>query len=365
MNHRRAILNVFAREPNPKPVVCLRLNQWFADARANGRLPADVAGMTVQEIALHLGFAVAARFRDYMQVAFPSARVETQHDMGDVRKTIAIGGRTLTTVSRHTPEMAAAGMMPHLIEPLLKSDDDYRVLIGAWESAHIAAREREFVDFDRETGETGLPMIIIGPSPVHKVALEYVGYERFYLDHADRPALLDALIDSINAVYRAQLWPMLERSAGRLILHGTHFSQSMTPPPVFEKYFAPYFADFNRRMHAAGKWVAAHCDADLGRLIPRVAELGFDCADCLATAPLVKETLGDCLAAWSSRVVAWGALPSVIFDTSCPAADYESYVDRAIEVAANRTDVILGSGDIVMPGTPWDRLVYLSQRLNG
>ena len=363
MSGRSDIVDLFERRPRRKPVVCLRLSSWLQDAKQRGGAPEAWLGMTEEELQLSLGFAVAARFRGYVNIEFPGARRTVTEEGGAITTTLELPGRTLTSVSRITPEMASAGLRPHLTETMLKSDDDYRALIAAFESAEVACGEEAFRAFDEATGESGLPMLILGCCPAHLIAITYLGYERFFLDQIDRPELLDALIDAVTVVYRERVWPRVEASSARLLLHGAHFSQSMTPPPIFERWFAPYFEPFNARMREAGKWVCFHSDADLGRLIPRAAELGFDCADCLATTPLVSETLQDYVNAWDGKVVAWGGLPSVIFDASFPRDEFDQYVRETLGFASGRGDVIIGVGDMIMPGAEWERLAFLSEAL--
>jgi len=317
--------------------------------------------MSLREITRLLGFPAAARFRGYFSFQFEAARWTRKDGDGCVTTICEVGNHTMTSVERLTPDMVAAGMSPHVTEYLCKTAADYKALITAWRSCRVAARVDAFKEFDKNIGDDGLPMLILPLCPAHTVALNYAGYERFYLDQTDIHDLLDELIQAIDGVYRDQMWPLAAESGARLLLHGAHFSAAMTPPPIFEKYFIPYFTDFNAAMHAAGKWVCFHSDAALDILIPSIPKMGFDCADCLATAPLVNETLADYVEAWGGKVIAWGGLPSVIFPPTFPEKDYKEYVESALHFASGRNDVILGSGDIVMPGTPWERLRFLSE----
>ena len=146
-----------------------------------------------------------------------------------------------------------------------------------------------------------------------------------------------------------------------MLLHGNHFSGTITPPPFFERYFAPYFRNFNELMHGSGKIVCFHADSDMGGLLEMILECGFDCAECLATAPLVEETLDDCFDAWQGRVVCWGELPGTIFDPTFPADEFRRHVDRTLETVRGRNDFVLGASDNVMPAAEWERLLYVAR----
>ena len=108
-------------------------------------------------------------------------------------------------------------------------------------------------------------------------------------------------------------------------------------------------------MHDSQKKVLFHSDSDLGSLAPLMLEAGFDGADCLATQPLVKETIEDYLKVWDGRIVCWGGLPSMIFDTSYPRREYEQAVRSLVKLTKGRSDFIFGASDHVMPGAPWER----------
>lgn len=360
MAGRDDILGIFQGRPPGRPVVSIRMDLWHQAATHAGTLPDEVKGITVTEVEAHLGFAQAARYRDYLKVEFSGAR-EVQRRNDDILTTeLHLPSHTLTTTARLTPDMAAAGMQAHIVKYPLETDEDYRTLIKAYESAHVRVDEDGFAAFDRRVGPTGLPMLILGVCPAHHVALKYLGYEKFYLDMLDRPDLLRRLIRAIEDVWRAQLWPQVAAGSACLLLHGAHFSEAMTPPRIFREHFAPYFRDFNRAMHDADKWVAFHSDADLGCLMSDVAELGFDCADCLATEPLVSETIEDYLSTWRGRLVAWGGLPSVIFQPEYPREKYERQVKHLVALAQGRRDLIIGASDNVMPGAEWARLRFLA-----
>jgi len=364
MTARESMTGIFEGRAPERPVVCVRMQFWHRAAISDGSLPDEVRDKTLDEIATHLGFAKAGRFGRYLNVEFAGAKESRVKEGDAVTTSLALPGRTLTTVAMRTPEMEAAGMRDHVTKYPIETEEDYEALIAAYETAALQTDDERFAAFDKEVGPDGLPMLICGCCPAHEVAINRLGYERFYLERADRPELVDRLIEAMNAFWRENVWPAIAASPARLVLHGSHFSGTMTPPPIFRKYFVPYFRDFNRRMHAAGKWVAFHSDADLGALIPDVLALGYDCADCLATTPLVKESLEDYTSAWQGRIVAWGGLPSVIFDPTYPTEKYKDYVKKVVEFARGRSDVIIGASDNVMPGAPWERLAFLSDAVH-
>ena len=361
MTHRERILAVLTGDPIDRTPVSIRLNIWHHNAAIEGTLPAQLREMRQEEVEDSLGFARAARRSSQTDFEFRNGETVTELRGPETTTECRLPQGKLTKVIRRTDEMIRQGVAAYTLKHPLETRDDYDVLIAALEEAQVSLDEAGFRKLDADTGERGLPMLIVGACPAHKVMLKLAGYENFYYHQCDFPDRTDALIAAIDEVFRRDLWPALTRSSARLVLHGTHFSSQMTPRPLFEKYFLPYFQDFNALMREHGKLVCWHADADAGQLLQHVLEAGFDCADCLATTPLVDETLEGYFAAWQGKMKCWGGLPSIIFNPDYPRPDYERYVDRIAELVRDRNDFIFGASDNVMPGAEWERLEYLAE----
>ena len=362
-NSRENIINVFEKKSSDKLVASMRLDLWYNHAKNNGTLPSEVKDMSVEEIEMFLGFAQTARFRSFFNVHFLDTSQSETLKGDEIHFNTVLPNHTLTTVSKLTQDMANAGMLSHVVKYPVVTNNDYKALTEAYLSAEIKINESEFRAFDIATGEHGLPMCILGVCPAHLVALNYTGYEQFYFDQIDRPELLNALIDAIDNLFRKNLWPAIMDSNAKLILHGAHFSASMTPKPIFDRYFVPYFSEFNALMHKYGKFVGFHGDANLSGLTPLIPKVGFDYVDCLATKPLVEESLCDYTSVWKGTVICWGGLPSVIFDQSYDESEYEEIVRNVIDFSKGRDDIILGASDNILPGTPWERLTWLAEQI--
>jgi hypothetical protein len=95
----------------------------------------------------------------------------------------------------------------------------------------------------------------------------------------------------------------------------------------------------------------------MGTLLEDVLEAGFDGADCLATAPLVPQTIDDYYKAWQGRIVCWGGLPSTILDPSYPREQFTRHIEQLRRFTAGKAGFIIGASDNVMPGVEWERIL--------
>jgi hypothetical protein len=365
MTRREQMEAVFFERTVERPPVCIRLDLWYTDARARGTLPSGSEDLTCQDIEDQLGFCRAARHRSGMDLSFRGGetvtRQEGEHSIVEYR----FPEKTLIR-DTHTPEeQRLQGIQGQIVRYPLQEKRDYEILTDHLDEAEVQCDLAGFEEMDRETGDSGLPLFIAHSSPAHNIMLRFTGYENFYYHQADFPEVVDALVRRLEGFYRSRVWPLVAESTAKIVMHGNHFSSQMTPPPVFEKYFVPYYQDFSRLMHENGKKLLWHADAEMGSLLNHVLNAGFDGADCLATSPLTPQTIEDYFETWEGRIVCWGGLPSVIFVPSYPLDEYRRYIDHVSEVTAGRKDFIFGASDNVMPGAEWERLTYLAERTVG
>jgi len=83
-------------------------------------------------------------------------------------------------MNRHGPECGGA-----IVKYPLADGADCHALLRALKNARIVADFDGFAAFDRNVGDSGLPLLIIGSCPVHTLMLEWFGYERFFYAMAD------------------------------------------------------------------------------------------------------------------------------------------------------------------------------------
>lgn len=362
MTNREKIMNVLRRGRVDAAPVSVRMDLWHNHAKLHNRLPGEIAGLSCEEVEDYLGFCRTARFRNYYSVTSSACMKSTLSEGDDTVTRYAFKKKTLVSVKRQSPEMREQGIQPILIEHPIKEMEDYSLMENFYQSANLTYMENEFVEFERKTADKGLPILILYSCPTHELILNFTGYEQFYTDYFDCPDSVRSLIRTMETFYKTKLWPTAANSSAQVILHGNHFSSKMTPLPIFKEYFVPYFSEFCDFMHSHGKYVAFHSDADLGELKPLISEIGFDIADCLATAPLVEEQIEDYFNAWNGKVVCWGGLPSTIFSPEYPVDEYEKYVDELISKVKGRNDFIFGASDNVMPFSQWEKIKYLAEK---
>jgi len=362
MTHRERFEAVLARRKPDRVPAVVRFDLWHRACVAEGRLPPQYEGCDVAEIERRLGFGRSARAGKVFRTEYDGASVETRRE-GDCEVLIH---RTplgeLITVSRRTAANRRAGMGAHIVKYPIRTPADLRIAEAVFQSERFVPDYETFREYDREIGDEGLPLTILAACPAHRLMLKWFGYDGFYYALADDAKALRHLVTVMEERQR-DMWDVVARSPARFVLHGTHFSSDMTPPPIFRVWFLAYFREFNDLMHASGKRVCCHADADLSLLLDLVAEAGFDMADCFACAPMVPLTFQRALEVWDGRVAVWGAVPSPLLEPDCPLEAFERHIDEALALAQGRCDVVFAISDNVMPTSDFSRVEWMAQRI--
>ncbi len=350
------------RIPDRVPIVC-RLEFWHRAHTSAGTLPAEVAGLTVEDTEHYLGMGRSARLRGVVKEHREGVTETIEQDGDREIRTLDCEGRRLIAVEQCLASHRASGMRGQTLRHFLNTPDDYRTMIEIWRRTTISIDHHACARLEREVGDDGIGMLMLPPIPAHRIMLLDAGYEQFYFHTADMPDLVDELQQVMEQRYEA-FWADAARCIAPLVLHGANWNAQMTPPPVFEQRFLPYLRRFAAAMHDAGKRCAFHSDGDMSGLLDLALQSDYDVADCVACAPLVPLSLEQIRRAWGDRIVVWGGFPATVLDDGFSDAEFEQFLDSFANQISDGHRMIVGVSDAVMPTALWPRIKALAHRVN-
>jgi hypothetical protein len=340
-----------------------RMQIWYKAHTLAGTLPNQWRGWTLRQIERELGLGTPARDAVIASQTTDGVEVLTRAD-GDRRITeYRTPAGSVRQVEHHSEEYRRLGLGATVVEYFLKTPADYAVWEWIVEHTSWQPTFDLFHSYDREIGDDGLPMASMGDVPFHRFAQDLAGYEGAYFQLADYPREVEHLLSVMEEVERDRMWPVVAQSPARLILHGSHLSSQFTPPSLFRRYILPYYRDFSRLLHKNGKSLVMHGDNDTSAILKEIEEAGWDMVECFATAPMAKVTLADARAAWGSRVIIRGGLPSALLSPSVDEEEFRSHVRRILQDIAPGDAFVLGVSDNVMPDSLIDRIRWVSDLL--
>jgi uroporphyrinogen-III decarboxylase len=361
MTNRERVLAVMdGRAPDRIPWIP-RLLIWYTARQKTGMMPPAFAGLTLREVERALGVGTPAREGRVFKPVYEGVEVEVKRSGSEsvLEYRTPVGTVRQRRVLPET--LAVVGIGESEVDYFLKSPEDYDALEYLAEHTRYVPTYEAYLAYEREIGDDGYPMVAAGDCPFHHFLRQLAGYDRGYLELADRPERVGRLLALMTEMERDRLWPVLERSPARLLLHGVHFSSQMTPPPYFRRYIAPYYRELSARLHAAGKRLVMHADNDTRLILSDLKAADYDMLECFATAPLTQTTLAEARAVLGTEVAIWGGVPSVLLEPdSTPYDEFERYMHELFDVIAPGDRFILGVSDNVMPEADIGRIALIT-----
>lgn len=362
MTNRERVLAILDGQPPDCIPWIPRLLIWYTAREKTGTMPAEYRGLSLRELENLVGVGTPARDGRIFRVVRPT--VETVvHRSG--RESVLeyrtpIGSVYQRRVS--TEVLASVGIGESEVDYFLKSPADYDVLEYLAEHTYFEPAYDDYLAYEREIGDDGYPMVSAGDCPFHNFLRQLAGYQRSYLELADNPQRVERLVRMMTDVDRERLWPVIEQSPARMILHGVHHSSLMTPPPLYRRWIMPYYQELSARLHACNKRLVMHADNDTRLILPELKAAGYDMLECFATWPLTETRLAEARRVLGRDVIVWGGVPSVLLEPeSTPEEEFERYMDDLFRTIAPGDAFILGVSDNVMPEADIRRITRITE----
>ncbi len=363
MTHRQRLLAVLERRAPDRLPWYPRLEIWHEANRRGGTLPERYRDIPLREIYRRLDMGIQGRdmaWRRICRTELRQVEVRRTEDGNDVRTEYVTPAGTVSKLERQSEELRKKGIIGLEVEHLIKGPDDYAPVEFIFEHTDIIPTYDEYLQYEADLGEDGLPFPYIGQDPMNAILQELIGYGQAFYHMADHPDRIEHLYQCL-CEYHARVQQVTLDSPAKLILHGQHFDMRMTPPRIFARYMVPYFQPFAERLHERGKVLACHADANTGRLMPLVREAGFDVLDCFASAPMVPVTIEEARNIFGEQVIIWGGIPSVLLEDTVSDAEFERYMLSLFKTIAPGRAFILGIADNAMPESSIHRIEYVSR----
>ncbi len=360
MTNRERIIAILEKQyPDRLPWIP-RLEIWYQAHKLRGTLPDKYTDLSLREIEHDLHIGTPARLGSVYRVKYNNIDIQQERKGQDLIATYNTPAGSVSTVHRYSDTMAQGGITsPLQISHMIKGPEDYKAVEFIFEHADIIPTYEAYEAYDAEIGSDGLPLVAIGPDPMYRILQTLIGFNNAFFHLFDDRTRVRHLYDVIMD-FTLKIQDVVLRSPALMIQHGEHFDTQMTPPKIFAEYMQPYFQEFAEKLHARGKFIVCHADADTSHLLDLIIDSGFDMAECFVTAPMVPLTLEEARKTLGNKVIIWGGIPSVILCDPITDAYFESYMLQLFRTIAPGNAFILGVADNVMAEAKLDRIIHIT-----
>ncbi len=391
MNHKARMLAAFRGEQVDRLPYVPRLDLWYLANHTCGTLPAQHAGRAMNEIARAEGWALYFRFADdqldpavqpmylhrgiglfgsrdtvYDLVISNKVEVKVKHEGPLMRVEYHTPlGMVSTTVHYDLEAQRLGTTIPTIMEPLIKSVDDYEAAGCLYEHLDLKLNPERFNRWSAEEMRddgVAISMGLFGASPVHEIQRDLIDSTQFFFHYKDHHDKVQRLASQMEPLFERMLAIQCD-SPAEVVFWGANYDDMITYPPYFEREFSPWLRKVSTALEARGKLLMCHTDGENEGLMDLIRDSGMHIAESVCPAPMTKLSLAEHYRRWSPKLTLFGGVPSTVVLPETSEADFEAYLDELFRAVAPGTRYLVGVADQVPPGAIFSRLQRIGERV--
>jgi len=265
-------------------------------------------------------------------------------------------GRRFGRWTAHTP-VGAVSMVKQLhaaygsswyMEHYVKGPDDYPVVEFMVRDTVYEPDYDAYYQAVEELGEDGYVSGNFGYSPLMEMRVNLLGMERFGMDRFDHPDQFYSLYEALREKQQ-EVYPLLADGPAELVI----YCGNCTPEVLgrdFAQYCVPCYNELGKMLHARGKLLGCHLDANNAFWAEVVAGSALDVIEAFTPAPDTDMSVAEARVAWPDKVL-WINFPSSLHLAS--AERIEAETRKLIADAAPGRGFIVGITENV-PDHAWE-----------
>jgi len=333
-----------------------RMEIWYHACLNTGSLPWEFEGCSLYDIHRRIGMGILGRYPLFQERYDDTVKVTTEKNGNAIVTTYETPLGTVGTKDFLAPRLKEMGVeSPLRKEFMLKEELDYDIVSHLLEHTIYEPDYEGYLAYDNEIGEQGVTMAYVSRSPLQRLLIEIMGYERTYFEMQDNPVKVAHLFELLYEK-AGEMIDIAVGSPAPLIWSPDNFHALITSPKLFRRYCVPYFRKLSEALHGVGKFLFSHADGEVLGLLEPFVESGVDVIEAFAPQPMTRCTVAEARRVCGDKVMIWGGIPSAMLGDEFGEDDFEAFIRKIFREAAPGDGFILGVGDNVMPESLIDRV---------
>jgi len=198
------------------------------------------------------------------------------------------------------------------VEKMIKGLEDYEVAKSIVEDTVYEPDYGDFSRVEQELGGDGVFFAWGDYTPLMKIIVGLMGFERFAVELYRHRDELEELIEAIDGK-EEEMYRIVADSPAEIIKVGDNIDGALIDPKLFETYCLPYYQKYSKILHAKGKIVMSHMDGRLRCLKDLIGETELDMIEAFTPPPNGDLPVPEARAAWGEKLAIWINVPEAIF----------------------------------------------------
>ncbi len=286
-----------------------RLEAIFAGDLVD-RIPFSLKGWRIPQCQAELelrnrGLAILDAHSVYA-VHSPNVQVESRtYAEGGVaytRTLIRTPAGDLTTLSRGGTGVSRTESTSWRAEMMFKGPDDYRAIEAMYADRVYEPAYAGFCRAEQQVGEVAYFKTGAPGCPLHDIIYGIMGIDAFAVEWAERR---DAVLHLHDVIARTQrpIYEIVARGPARVVQCGGNYSPQVLGKERFVQYVLPHWEEVGAVLHAGGKLLGCHLDADNALWADEIAAAPLDWIEAFTPAPDTDMTLAQARQAWPGKTL--------------------------------------------------------------
>ena len=358
MNHRDRALAAMRGQPVDRVPFIARMDLWYSFHHNQDSLPHPYENASLWDIQrdLDIGiFGFGAWDISFYRLVHRTVEITREIACGLTTTHYPTPYGTLTYREKMSEELKGAAGTGARVEFPFKGPGDYDALSFLIEDMQVVENYDAYGEFADAIGTDGLALPFSGHLPAHQLMINYMGYETFYYELHDRPSKVEALVDALTEQQR-QILRLAADCPAPAIEVGANYDEQMTPAPVFERFFTPFYREAREVLSANDKVMVVHGDGEMQLLLRKLMECGVQVVEALTPKPMTSIDLAETRRLWDGRVAMWGGLASTLLTDAYTDEEFNLYMEELWQAVAPGDRFILGFGDNAPTDARFDRI---------
>jgi hypothetical protein len=219
--------------------------------------------------------------------------------------------RTLyeTPVGDLTTLTESAGFTSWRHERMFKRPDDYKALLFMIQDEVYEPTYDSFARAQEDFGPDAIFRAGFGLEPLQSlISGMMLDTQTFCIEWMDRRDEILKLYDAV-VENRRKIYPIVAKSPVLHANYGGNVVPEIIGLETFEKYYVQHYNEAAEIMHAHGKLIGSHFDANCRLFAQALAQTDLDYIEAFTPAPDTDMSLGEAREAWPEKVL-WLNFPS-------------------------------------------------------
>lgn len=254
------------------------------------------------------GLCIVQRMVPVYEIQWPNIAVKSIHYTEKNKKFVRTEYQTPVGLLFSITEPVGFTFWTH--KRLFSNREDYKALLFMIKDMQLVPAYEKFIKAVESDGGDSFFRGSLGYEPMQALMAEYMFPETFCMEWFDNQDELLKLYEALICK-RRETYKLCAKSPAMVFNYGGNVIPEVLGLDRFKKYYIPHYNEAAEILHAHGKKIGVHFDANCKLFANEIAKTDLDYIEAFTPAPDTDMTLAEAREKWSDKIL-WINFPSSV-----------------------------------------------------